>query len=128
MVFQSQQRDSWCFGHGATHHLTGECFETWLAAQRIKPPIDLDAAEDPGVEGRAIFVALFQQPQCFLFIAQRQVDHGERIGRDITLPGYSCQIVEYLARLFFPPRQALGPGERGLNSWVGTKLHGFLIF
>src|SRR5882724_1373246 len=85
----SSNRDSSCFGHGAAHHLPGECFETRLAAQRIKPPVDLDAAEDAGVEGRTIFVALFQQPQRFLFIAQRQVDDSQRIGRDITLAGYS---------------------------------------
>src|SRR4029453_1809422 len=89
MVFQSQHRDSWCFGHGATHHLPGECFETRLATQRMKPPVDLDAGEEAGVERRAIVVALFQQPQRFLFIAQRQVDDGERIGWDVTLSGYS---------------------------------------
>jgi len=36
-----------------------------VAAQRIKPPVDLDAAEDAGVEGRTIFVVFFQQPQRF---------------------------------------------------------------
>src|SRR5580765_3969825 len=84
-----RRRDSWCFGHVATRHLPDECFETRLAAQRVEPPVDLDAAVDPGVERREIFVAFFQQAQRFLFLPQREADDGERIGRDITLPGLS---------------------------------------
>src|SRR6266480_7761650 len=95
----SPHRDSWCFGHRAAHHLPGECLETRVPAQRVEPPVDLDAAEDPGVERRATLVALFQQPQRFLFIAQRQVYDSEGIGRDIALPGFSRQVVEYLACL-----------------------------
>jgi len=63
--------------------------ETRVPAQRVEPPVDLDAAKDAGVEGRTIFVAFSQKPQRFLFIAQRQVDDSERIRRDITLPGFS---------------------------------------
>jgi hypothetical protein len=53
-------RDSRCFGLGAIHHFPDECLETRIAAQRFESSVDLDAAVDPGVEGRAIFVAFFQ--------------------------------------------------------------------
>src|SRR4029077_16115043 len=86
---RSPLRESRCCGLGATHHFPDECCEPRLAAQRFEPPVDLDAAEDAGVEGRAIFVAFFQQAQRFLFLAQREVDDSERIGWDITLPGFS---------------------------------------
>ena len=74
MVFQSQHRDSWCFGHGATHHLPGECFETWIAAERVESSVDLDTAEDAGVEGREIFVTFLQQSQRLILVPQSQVD------------------------------------------------------
>ena len=75
------------FRHGAAHNLASQCVETWLAAERVESSVDLDTAEDAGVEGRAIFVALLQQSQRFIFIPQRQVDDRERIGRNITLLG-----------------------------------------
>ena len=124
---RSPLRVSRCFGLGATRHFPDECLETRIAAQRFESSVDLDAAVDPGVERREIFVALFQQPQRFLFIPQRQVDDSERIGWDITLPGCSRQLVEYLSRLFFPSRQSVGPGKRSLNSRIGIELRGFLI-
>src|SRR5882724_5447712 len=125
--FFSRLDDSWCFGAVATHHFLGESFETRVAAQGVEPPVDLDAAEDAGVEGGAIFIALFQQSHRFLLIAQRQLNDGKRIGRDIALPRFSRQVVEYLVRLRLPSRQGIGPGERGLNSRVGIELRGFLI-
>ena len=85
MVFQSQQRDSWCFGHGATHHLTGECFETWIAAERVESSVDLDTAEDAGVEGREIFVTFLQQSQRLILVPQSEVDDCKRIRRNVTL-------------------------------------------
>ena len=30
-------------------------------------------------------------------------------------------------RLFFPPRQGVGPSQRGENGWFGVELRGFLI-
>ena len=85
MVFQSQQRDSSCFGHGATHHLTGECFETRIAAERVESSVDLDTAEDAGVEGREIFVTFLQQSQRLILVPQSQVDDRKRIRRNVTL-------------------------------------------
>ena len=44
------------FGNGAIHRLFGKCLETRIVAQRFEPSIDLDAAEDAGIERLAIFV------------------------------------------------------------------------
>src|SRR4029453_6970918 len=104
-----------------------QVLEPRIPPEGVEPSVDLDTAEDPGSEGRAIFVALFQEPQRFLLVAQRQVDNSERIGRDIALSEFTCKVVEYLAGPFFPPRQCVGPSERGQNSRVGIELYGFLI-
>ena len=60
--------------------------EPRIASQGVEPSVDLNTAKDAGVEGRAIFFALFQQSQGFVFIAKGQMDHCERISRDVTFP------------------------------------------
>ena len=54
-----------------------QVLEPRIAPERLEPSVDLDTAEDASVEDRALFVALFQEPQRFLLIAQRQVDKSE---------------------------------------------------
>src|SRR5689334_14942830 len=72
------------FRAGATSHFPGERFEARLTAQRIEPSVDLNAAEDSGVERGTVVVALFQAAKGLLFFTQREMDNRERISRNIT--------------------------------------------
>jgi hypothetical protein len=58
----------------------GQLLEPRIASEGVEPSVDLDAAEDAGVERCAILVAPLQQPQRVLFVAQRDVDNSECIG------------------------------------------------
>ena len=77
--------DSRRFGDGVAHYLADQRFETRIAAQRIESSVDLDTAEDAGVEGREIFVTFLQQSQRFILISEGQVDDRKRIRRNVTL-------------------------------------------
>src|ERR1043166_5694999 len=90
-----------------------EFLETRFFAQRIKPLVDLDAAEQALQQNIALDETLLEQAQRFFLLAKCEMNDRERIGADVPLRRKSSQLIEDLARLCHATSLGISVREHG---------------
>src|SRR5437016_2139951 len=101
--------------------------EASLAAKRVEPLVGLRAAVVALEKDAALVEALLKQPQRLLVLTQGKVDDSERVGRHITLPGLTREVIEGLSRFSLFAQTCIDGGKPGRPVWGPISLHRFLI-
>src|SRR5262249_31018732 len=92
-----------------------ECFEAWIASQRIKVRINLDKID---FKTSSLPCVLFKPIQRLIFLSKPQVDHSKSITSHITcLTGFS-ELSQYRPRVGLAPHACLCVRDEGEHAGI----------